>query len=71
MSSLANAKKKLDGSWQALRRQWQASRGLWNDPVSHRFERDFWQEFERIVPATLIQLESVILVISEARRNVK
>ncbi len=71
MASLLNTRQQLGNSWQALQRQWQASRAQWNDPVSHRFEREFWQDIERIVPATMNEMQKLAEMIAQARRSIK
>jgi len=70
MSSLLNAHDQLRNSWQSLRHQWQVSYAVWNDPVSLRFEREFWQSFERVVPETMEEMQKLAEVIAQARRSV-
>ena len=71
MGSLLNTQNQLGSSWQALQRKWQASCAQWNDPVSRKFEREFWQDFERVVPATINEMQKLAEVIAQARRSVK
>jgi len=71
MASLLSAHDHLDQGWQSLQRQWQASREQWNDPVSQRFEREYWQEHERLLPATMQEMQKLAEVIAQARRVVK
>lgn len=39
--------------WLALQRQWQGAREEWNDEVSQRFEREFWSDWESVLPQTI------------------
>jgi hypothetical protein len=71
MSSLNQSHDGLRAAFQTLQRQWQASREQWNDPVSRRFEREFWQEYERVTPATMAEIQKLAEVIAQARRAVK
>ncbi len=71
MSSLLQARDHLDNSWKALRLQWQAALTLWNDPVSRHFERDYWQEFERVVSATSEEMRNLAQILAQARRSVR
>ncbi len=71
MSSLLQGRDHLDNSWKALRLQWQAALTLWDDPVSRHFEREYWQEFERVVPATLDEMQKLAQVIAQAQRSAK
>jgi hypothetical protein len=70
MSSLLNAHDQLHNNWQSLRHQWQVSYAVWDDPVSLRFEREFWQSFERVVPETMEEIQRLAEVIAQARRSV-
>jgi len=71
MSSLNTAHERIRNGWRVLQRQWQASGTLWNDPVQRRFEREFWQDFERVVPATMNEMQKLAEVIAQARRGVR
>ena len=51
--------------------QWNRTTALWNDPVRHRFERDFWQEFERVIHPALKEMDKLAAVIAQAQREVK
>lgn len=71
MSSLNASHDHLQTAWQALQKQWQASCDLWNDPVRWHFEREYWQGFERVVPATMDEMQKLERIVAQARRNVK
>ena len=71
MASLLDAHDHLDNGWQRLQQQWRASRDQWSDPVSRSFEREFWQEYDRVAPATLHEMQKLSEVIAQARRAVR
>ncbi|MBN2006249.1 MAG: hypothetical protein JXA21_23040 [Anaerolineae bacterium] len=62
---------RLKAGWQVLQTRWQASRAQWDDPVARRFEKEFWQEYEQVLPATLQEMQNLAEVIAQARRNVR
>lgn len=70
MNSVQQAQQRLQSHWQLLRQQWQATVLLWLDPVRYHFERRFWQEWEKTVPAALAAMERLGQVLEQARRNV-
>lgn len=71
MNALSTARSQLKNAFQTLRNQWQASGALWDDSVQRRFEREFWQDFERVVPSTMNEMQKLEDVIAQARRNVR
>jgi len=71
MSTLNDARERIHSGWQALRGQWHIARELWDDPVQRRFEREFWQEFERTVLAATEQMRRLAELIAQARRKVR
>ena len=71
MSSVNTAGERLYNRWRALQQQWRTTCDLWNDPVRHHFEREFWQEWEQVVPTTLNALQDLAEVMSAAQRAVR
>lgn len=69
MSAIADAQEQLNHGWRSLQRHWQATCGRWKDSQQRQFERRFWQEFERTVPATLKGIEQLAKVIAQAQRE--
>ena len=59
MSQFERPSESAQQQWLALNRQWQSAREQWNDEVSQRFEREFWSEWERVVPQTLELLRAL------------
>ena len=62
---------KISNEWRILENQWKSTCHLWNDSMSQRFEREFWQEFERLVPAYLKKLEETDYLVSKAYRELE
>jgi len=71
MNGVNDAGERLQNGWRALQQQWQTTCELWNDPVRHHFEREFWQEWEQVVPSTLDAMQQLAEVMSAARRAVR
>jgi hypothetical protein len=71
MGSLTDARERLDAAWKSLQERWRDTSVVWKDAISRRFERDFWQEFERQVPPTLEEMQKLAGVIAQARRQVR
>ena len=71
MASVKAASEGLHHEWRTLQQQWRATCDLWNDPVRHRFEREFWQEWEQVVPAAIGEMQKMADVLSAARNHVR
>jgi uncharacterized protein YukE len=71
MSSLKQARERLQDEWTRLQDRWQAAAEQWRDAVQRRFEREFWQEYERTLPPVLHQMDRLAEVIAQARRELK
>jgi len=71
MRPLDDAHEHLKADWRVLQTRWQASRAQWDDAVAQRFEKDFWQECEQVLPATMQEILKLSEVLAQARRNVK
>lgn len=55
--------------WKDLRDQWAATRQKWRDTVGDRFEREFWQEWEKVVPQFLKAVDDLEKVLDRAVRD--
>ena len=62
---------KISNEWRILENQWNSTCQHWNDSMRQHFEREFWQEFERLVPAYLRKLEETGQFISKAYRELE
>jgi hypothetical protein len=58
----------IRNAWRKLELQWQTSSDSWRDEVQRRFEREFQEEFARLVPVYLKKLEDTSDLIDKARR---
>ncbi|MEI6181571.1 MAG: hypothetical protein WCP31_12500 [Chloroflexales bacterium] len=61
----------LQQSWQHLSQQWQTTTPLWDDQVRWAFEAEFWQPLRSQVPMTLMKMEQLVRVITQAKQQVK
>jgi hypothetical protein len=61
----------LQAEWSLLVHQWQVTASQWKDAARQRFEREFWQEYEQIVPIYSEELKSLSLVLDKARQTLK
>ena len=71
MSSFSRPSEPLAERLTTLRSEWQHVRDRWHDPIGDRFERQFWNEFESILPACLgaiKQLEDLLISAEEGSR---
>jgi hypothetical protein len=71
MSMLNHEIEKISNEWRILENQWNSTCQHWNDSMRQRFEREFWQEFERLVPAYLRKLEETDQFISKVYRELE
>lgn len=71
MSGVRQAQQQLQSRWNALRQQWSTSSSLWIDDVRRRFASQHWQEWERIVPSVLSEMQRLDQVLEQARREVR
>jgi hypothetical protein len=71
MSNLRTNQESIISEWSKLQAQWQKSSVMWNDSEKIRFEKEFWQEYEPIIRATLKQLERLDQVIDQAKHEVR
>jgi hypothetical protein len=56
--------------WRMLLGQWYIIRDMWKDPVRDEFEKQFWQEYEQVIPGMLHEMQELDHVLEQARRNV-
>jgi hypothetical protein len=71
MSNLRSNQENILSEWTKLQAQWQKTSALWNDSAKVRFEKEFWQEYEPIIRATIKQLERLDQIVDQAKREVK
>jgi len=59
----------LEHAWRALGRQWDRTGEQWQDVVHDRFQREFWAEYERVVPAALGELSRLEEMLARVQRE--
>ena len=69
MGTLKSEAEKVRNEWRRLKDQWKKTSEEWNDDVKGRFEKEFWQEFERQVPTFIKTLEETSSAITKARKD--
>ncbi len=69
MSLIADDRAALQAEWRLLQERWAEARARWRDPVAERFEREFWQEYERLLPQVLDQLLTLDETVDQALRR--
>jgi hypothetical protein len=67
--SLNTGYAKLNLALDALRLRWDETRAHWNDPVSQRFEEDYWLSLERQVQDTLRETDQLAHALVKARQE--
>ena len=60
----------LQYCWQRLHDTWERSGQQWNDEVSLRIERDFFNDYERLILRAIDSMEQLEHVLSQAEREV-
>lgn len=71
MATLDNSRANLDSAWRTLNGRWEELRTVWDDPVSHAFERDTWQALQTDVAAADRALQQLAQVVAQAQRAIK
>lgn len=56
MSLLRDTADELQAEWLLLRERWESAKEHWRDGVRERFEREFWEEYERVLPAAIAEI---------------
>jgi uncharacterized protein YukE len=67
----SGAPQQLASAWQNLKHVWQEVKDVWKDKARHDFERDYWNQLEREMPAMQAELARLTDVCSQARRTVR
>jgi len=71
VSGLQQTRDRLQTEWQRLQDRWALTSERWRDAVRRRFEREYWQEYERTIFPALEEMDRLDKVIAQARREVK
>jgi len=70
MNPLNTSQEQLFDAAHHLSTNWNSAKELWNDSARHRFENDFWQEFEATTTDSIEKLHDLIETINQAEREV-
>jgi hypothetical protein len=60
----------FNSAQRAFERRWLRTQSVWDDAVQRAFEREHLEPMMKQVAATQSELERLIQVVAEARRNV-
>lgn len=60
----------LEAAWRVIQDRWRTTEAPWRDAVRTEFEKEYWAEFENVVPAGLKETERLLDLIEAARREV-
>jgi hypothetical protein len=52
-----------------LQHEWLAVGEVWNDATQRQFEREYWSEFERVIPRALEEVYRLEELLSRAKDN--
>lgn len=70
-NGMKNSGEQIQNYWRALQSQWNDTSSQWNDEARHSFEKEFWQEFDTIVPSVIDEMAKLADVLDRAQRRVK
>ena len=68
MSRFGRPSEEAAAQWASLQRQWSLAREGWNDEVALRFEREFWSEWQSVMPQTVELLRDLEAAMENADR---
>ena len=54
-----------------VRKRWDDTKNVWNDPVSRSFEKQYWTPIEDHVQSTIKEMQNLAHVIEEAQCHVR
>lgn len=66
MSSFDQPSETIASSWSLLQGEWAECREHWDDAVALRFEREFWSEWEKLLPSLIPVLRQLEDALSDA-----
>jgi hypothetical protein len=67
---MSNDQSRLYLEWRLLINQWQVTQDGWRDPISQRFEKEFWDRYLQVVPTVLQSIASLKVVLDQASRDI-
>lgn len=69
MSKISEAQQELQGHWNNLQVQWEATRQGWRDEMGNLFEREFWSVWEEEMPRLLRAMENFDHAVEQGLRG--
>jgi len=60
----------LEGAWRVLQDRWRITEERWRDVVRTEFEKEYWAEFETLVPYGLKEIEQLLDLMEAVHREV-
>ena len=69
MSAMQAACESLSDGLSRLHSQWLFVSAVWNDDRHHRFETQYWQDYEPAVRSALEQMQNIGQLIDQAQRE--
>jgi hypothetical protein len=62
-NNLILQKKMIDSAWGR-------TKSIWNDSRKNKFEKEFWNDIEKILPKLLKEIEDFIKLLEKAEREI-
>jgi hypothetical protein len=69
MSGFGAPSQILSDQWSRLQQQWTQCRDEWNDDVARRFEREFWEAWQGLLPSAVAMFQAMEEAIEQAERE--
>ena len=69
MYQLTSELERIENECRILQSQWKSTSQVWNDSIKQQFEKEFWCEIEKLIPAYMRKLEETENLISRAYRE--
>ena len=55
--------------WRMINAEWRKTKSLWNDPQQKKFEIEYWNEIEQVIPQVIREFEGFINLIEKAEKE--
>jgi hypothetical protein len=62
---------RLASEWSLLRGRWAKARTQWSDSVQQFMEREVFEEFEKVVPSVIEELQRLGDLVARAQRELE
>lgn len=71
MYQLTSELEHIKNECRILQSQWKSTSQVWNDSIKQQFEKEFWNEIEKLIPAYIRKLEETENLILKAYRELE